>query len=65
MRRKSVKGAALTAMAGCLLQFGGCLATDGLQDRALWDAAIHTGLEYALDSSVPAFELPGDGNEAG
>lgn len=52
-------------MAGCLLQFGGCLATDGLQDRALWDAAIHTGLEYALDSSVPAFELPGDGNEAG
>lgn len=65
MRKKTAKGAALTAMAGCLLQFGGCLAMDNLWGRALWDAAHYTGWEYALDGGIEGFDLPRGGYEAG
>ena len=64
MREKTAKCAALTAMAGCLLQFGGCLAMDNLWDRALRDAAPYTGWEYALDGGIEGFDLPGGGDEA-
>ena len=59
MRKKTLKSAALAVMAGCLLQFGGCLATD-----SLWDAALYTGWEYALDGGIEGFDLLSGGDNA-
>lgn len=64
MRKKTLKSAALAVMAGCLLQFGGCLTMDSLWGRTLWDAALYTGWEYALDGGIEGFDLPGGGDEA-
>jgi len=64
MRKKTLKSAALAGMASCLLQFGGCLNMDSLWGRALWDAALYTGWEYALDGGIEGFDLLGGGDNA-
>ncbi len=56
MRKKTLKGAALVTMAGCLLQFGGCLDLDSWWGRVLVDGALYTGWEYVLDNDA-VFDL--------
>lgn len=60
MRKKTLKGAALAAMAGCLLQFGGCLG-GGPFGRMLWDGAMHVGWEFVTDNDA-VFDLFEDGD---
>ncbi|MGB2985238.1 MAG: hypothetical protein WBE26_05090 [Phycisphaerae bacterium] len=60
MRKKTLKGAALAAMAGTMLQFGGCLG-DSWWGRILWDGVIYAGYEYVLDNDG-VFDLFEDGD---
>jgi hypothetical protein len=60
MHKRTLKGAALTAAAGCLLQFGGCLSLDSWWGKVLWDGALYIGWEYVLDNDA-VFDLWEDG----
>ena len=51
MRRKTLRSAALLALSGCLLQFGGCLG-GGWWGRLIWDAALYAGWEYLTDNDA-------------
>ena len=60
MRKKTLKGAALAATAGCMLQFGGCLSLDSWYGKILWDGVMYAGYEYVLDNDA-VFDLFEDG----
>ena len=61
MRR--LKGVALAALAGTILQFGSCLSLDNPWTRALWDGTIYAGWEFVGDNDA-VFDLFEDGDVA-
>ena len=49
-----VKKTVLAALVGSMAIFGGCLGGGGFLSRVLVDAAVYTGLEFALDDGFSA-----------
>jgi hypothetical protein len=60
MGKKTLKGAALAAVLGTVLQFGGCISWQTL----MASAATYAGLEFVLDNDG-VFDLFESGNVAG
>ena len=61
MRRTILRNAALATLAGCLLQFGGCLSwADSWWGRVVVDTALYAGQEYLFDNDA-VFDLFEDG----
>ena len=60
MRKRTMKGAALAALAGTILGFGGCLGMDTWWGRILWDGALNVGWNYVLDNDA-VYDLFEDG----
>jgi hypothetical protein len=58
MRKRTLKGAALAALLGSLLGFGGCL--DTWWGRIVVDTALYAGQEYLFDNDA-VFDLFEDG----
>lgn len=60
MRKKTLKGAALAALAGMVLGFGGCLSMDSMWGRVVWDGVLDTAWDYVLDNDA-VYDLVEDG----
>ena len=61
MRKKTLKGAALAALAGAFLAGGGCLGFgDTWWGRMAWDGLLDIGWDYVLDNDA-VYDLTEDG----
>jgi len=60
MRKKTLKGAALAALAGTFLGSGGCLGWDSMWGKVLWDGALDVAWDYVLDNDA-VYDLVEDG----
>ncbi len=60
MRKKTLKCAALAALAGTVLGFGGCLGGDSWWGRIVWDGVLDTAWDYVLDNDA-IYDLVEDG----
>ena len=59
MRKKTLKGAALAALAGTILGFGGCLG-GGMWGKVVWDGVLDVAWDYVLDNDA-IYDLVEDG----